>query len=116
MRGSFLDDPLPEGADLMTLNRVLHDHDDAAALAILKAARKAIAPGGTLLIAEPMAGTPGARASGDAYFGFYLLAMGQGRPRTEAEIVAMARRAGFATARSIATSTPMIARLLAVSP
>ena len=29
-----------------------------------------------------MAGTPGAEPIGDAYFGFYLLAMGSGRPRT----------------------------------
>ena len=114
--GSFFDDPLPLGADLMTLNRVLHDHDDAAALAILKAARKAIAPDGTLLVAEPMAGTKGALASGDAYFGFYLLAMGQGRPRTEKEIAAMARRAGFSKARPLATATPMIARVLALTP
>ena len=65
------------------------------ALAILTAIRKAIAPGGTLLIAEPMAGTRGAEASGDAYFGFYLLAMGQGRPRTVDEI------AHFASARRL---------------
>ena len=40
----------------------------------------ALPPGGTLLLAEPMAGTPGAEPVGDAYFGFYLLAMGSGRP------------------------------------
>ena len=31
--GSFFDDPLPQGADLVTLVRVLFDHDDAHALA-----------------------------------------------------------------------------------
>ena len=61
---------------------MLHDHDDAAALALLRAARAALPPDGTLLLAEPMAGTPGAEPMGDAYFGFYLLAMGSGRPRT----------------------------------
>ncbi|MDP3896279.1 MAG: methyltransferase [Mesorhizobium sp.] len=110
--GSFLVDPLPSGADLVTLNRVLHDHDDDAALAILRAIRRAIAPGGTLLVVEPMAGTPGAEASGDAYFGFYLLAMGQGRPRTAAEISAMLVRAGFETIGTVATNTPMIARIV----
>ena len=39
---------------------------------------------GTLLLAEPMAGSRGAEPVGDAYFGFYLLAMGSGRPRTRA--------------------------------
>jgi len=111
--GSFLHDPLPAGADVVTLIRVLHDHDDAPALAILAAIRKAIAPGGTLLIAEPMAGTVGAEASGDAYFGFYLLAMGQGRPRTVNEIGNLLRRAGFAGHSEIATGTPLIARIVA---
>jgi demethylspheroidene O-methyltransferase len=43
-------------------------------------------PGGTLLVAEPMAGAPGRRSMGDAYFGIYLLAMGRGRPRTAREL------------------------------
>jgi demethylspheroidene O-methyltransferase len=114
--GSFLDDPLPAGADVVTLIRVLHDHDDAPALAILSAIREAIAPGGTLLIAEPMAGTAGAEASGDAYFGFYLLAMGQGRPRTVDEIGTLLRRAGFSAPREIATGTPLIARIVVAKP
>jgi demethylspheroidene O-methyltransferase len=57
--GSFFDDPLPQGADLVTLVRVLFDHDDEHALAILKAARAALPSGGTVLVAEPMAQTPG---------------------------------------------------------
>jgi demethylspheroidene O-methyltransferase len=69
--------PLPQGADIVTsLVRVLFDHDDAHALAILRAVRAALPRGGTLLVAEPMAGVPGAQAMGDAYFGLYLLAMG----------------------------------------
>ncbi len=114
--GSFFADDLPRGADLVTVNRVLHDHDDASALAILRAIRKAIAPEGTLLIAEPMAGTPGAEASGDAYFGFYLLAMGQGRPRTVDEIKRLLARSGFVRAREIATNTPLIARIVVARP
>ena len=82
--GSFLTDPLPTGADLITLVRVVHDHDDAEALTVLRAVRAALPPGGTLLLAEPMAQTPGAEPVGDAYFGFYLLAMGRGRPRSAA--------------------------------
>jgi len=111
--GSFLADPLPAGYDLITLNRVLHDHDDAIALRILESALAALGPGGTVLVTEPMSGTPGARASGDAYFGLYLLAMGQGRPRTAAEIEAIGRQAGFRTVRAIATATPIVARSLA---
>jgi demethylspheroidene O-methyltransferase len=114
--GSFFTDPLPAGADVVTLNRVLHDHDDDAALAILVAIRRAIAKDGTLLVTEPMAGTPGAEASGDAYFGFYLLAMGQGRPRRREEIETLLSRAGFSRFRTIPTNTPLIARIIAARP
>ena len=48
------------GADIVSLVRVIHDHNDDAALAILNAAWQALPPGGTLLLAEPMAGTPSA--------------------------------------------------------
>lgn len=114
--GSFLDDDLPTGADLVTLNRVLHDHDDPSVRTILKSIRAAIAESGTLLIAEPMAGTPGAKASGDAYFGFYLLAMGQGRPRTIGEHQSLLAEAGFDRMREVPTNTPLIARILTARP
>ena len=80
--GDFLSQSLPDGADIVSLVRVIHDHDDAAALALLRNVRRALPRDGTLLIAEPMADTAGAEAVGNAYFGFYLLAMGSGRPRT----------------------------------
>jgi demethylspheroidene O-methyltransferase len=110
--GDFLRDPLPVGADVASLVRVLHDHDDAPALAILRNARAALPVGGVLLIAEPMSGTPGAEPVGDAYFGFYLAAMGSGRPRTAAEISALVREAGFTRTRLVPTRSPLIVRLL----
>jgi demethylspheroidene O-methyltransferase len=90
----------------------VHDHDDGPALALLKVARAALPPGGTLLLAEPMAGTPGAEPIGDAYFGFYLLAMGSGRPRTKPELAAMLAEAGFSRVREPRTRRPMLVRLL----
>lgn len=110
--GSFFNQPLPAGADLVTLVRVVHDHDDAAALAILRAARSALQPGGVVLLAEPMSDTPGAEPMGDAYFGFYLLAMGQGRPRTATELSAMLLAAGFSKARLLSTRMPLQTQVL----
>ena len=75
--GDFFHDALPDGADVVTLVRVIHDHDDAAVLALLRNIRRALPPDGVLLIAEPMSGRPVPKRSADAYFGFYLLAMGQ---------------------------------------
>jgi demethylspheroidene O-methyltransferase len=106
--GDFLADPLPQGADIVSLVRVLHDHDDESALALLRRAHAALPPGGALLIAEPMAATPGAEPVGDAYFGFYLLAMGRGRPRSSQEITKLLTQAGFAAVRTLKTRRPML--------
>ena len=97
---------------MITLIRVLHDHDDGAAMVLLRAIHAALPPGGTLFIAEPMAQTPGAQPAGDAYFGFYLLAMGSGRPRSPDEIRAMLRDSGFARSRLLNTSVPLTARAI----
>jgi demethylspheroidene O-methyltransferase len=109
--GDFHTDELPNGADVITLIRVIHDHDDEAALAILRAARRALPPGGTLLLAEPMAGTPSAE-SVEAYFAFYLLAMGSGRPRRPAELSELLHQAGFSHVRLVPTRRPMLVRAL----
>jgi demethylspheroidene O-methyltransferase len=110
--GDFAADALPAGADVITLIRVLHDHDDDKALALLKAARAALALGGTLLLAEPMAGAKGAAPIGAAYFGFYLLAMGSGKARRAEEIEAMLVKAGFGRVRQLPTSQPMLTGVL----
>jgi demethylspheroidene O-methyltransferase len=112
--GDFYHDRLPTGADIITLIRVIHDHDDDAARAILRAARRALPPGGTLLLAEPMAGTAGAESVG-AYFGFYLLAMGSGRPRHPAELTAMLHESGFSHVRLLPTRQKLLVRVLVAS-
>jgi demethylspheroidene O-methyltransferase len=110
--GDVMNDPLPRGADIVSLVRVIHDHNDDAVLRILTAARQALPLGGTLMLAEPMSGTPGAEPMGEAYFGFYLLAMGSGRPRTPAELEGLLGRAGFSRVRLVPTRRPMLTRLM----
>jgi demethylspheroidene O-methyltransferase len=88
---------------------VLHDHDDESARLLLRRAHDALAPGGRLLIAEPMAATRGAEPIGDAYFGFYLLAMGRGRARSTGEISSLMTSAGFTAAKSLRTPRPLLA-------
>ncbi len=110
--GNFLNDPLPPGFDLITLVRIVHDHDDGPALSLLRATHAALPAGGRLLVAEPMAGTRGAEAAGDAYFGMYLLAMGSGRPRTARELCALLKAAGFSRVREAATTLPLTVRVL----
>ncbi len=106
--GNFLCDDLPRGADAISFVRVLHDHGDAAVAKLLRAAHDALPPGGTVIVAEPLAGTAGAEPVGDAYFGMYLLAMGRGRARSAAELTAMLMAAGFENIRSLSTRRPLL--------
>jgi len=114
--GDFRCDSLPGGADIVSLVRVLHDHDDTAVLDLLRSVRAAIAPSGRLLIAEPLRATQGAQRMGDAYFGFYLLAMGQGRPRSIEEIATLLEAGGFGRPRELSSALPLQTRVLVASP
>ncbi|MBK1665786.1 methyltransferase [Rhodospirillum rubrum] len=110
--GDFRVDPLPTESDVMTLVRVVHDHDDDTVRALLAAAHRALPDSGLLIVAEPMADTPGAEPMGAAYFGFYLLAMGSGRPRSRATLTEMLREAGFADVRMAKTRNPLLTQVL----
>lgn len=110
--GDFFRDPLPQGADLISLVRIVHDHDDEPARQLLRAVHQALPAGGRLLLAEPMADTRRAEPAGDAYFGLYLMAMGSGRPRSRAVLEAMLAEAGFSRVRERRTHTPLLTRLL----
>ncbi len=113
--GDFAKDALPQGADLITLNRILHDHNDPKVMDLLRSVYETLPKGGSLLISEPMAGTPGAEPIGDAYFGFYLLAMGSGRARTVDEYTVMLREVGFRKVSVIKTRMPILLRMIQAS-
>lgn len=108
--------PLPGDFEVISLVRILHDHDDEQAVRILRSARAALAPGGVLLIAEPMADAPGAGPLIDAYFQVYLLSMGSGRPRTLEELSSLLTAAGFAEIRLRKTRVPLITSVITASP
>jgi len=110
--GSFMDDPLPRGADLVTLLRVAHDHPDAVVRTLLAAIHDALPVGGTLLLAEPMAEADDRPATADAYFHFYLLAMGAGRLRTPQELTRLMTEAGFTHIELVPNPMPLHGRIL----
>ena len=110
--GSFLTNKLPDGADIVSLVRVIHDHDDASVMTLLRAVHQALPGNGTLLIAEPISGVRGAEPIGDAYFAFYLLAMGNGRPRTFERLREMLTEAGFADVALRPAAMPMLTSVI----
>ncbi len=93
--GSFCDDPLPEGADAISLVRVLYDHRDETVAALLAKVFGALPPGGRVVISEPMSGGARPERAGDAYFAFYCMAMQTGRVRSADKVGALLHQAGF---------------------
>jgi demethylspheroidene O-methyltransferase len=114
--GDFRLDDLPSGMDVITLVRVVHDHDDDVVLALLKNIRRACSIKTVLLIAEPFAGNPATARVTDAYFNLYFAAMGQGRTRSPREIAALAEKAGFGSLRVWPTHMPLITGLVSFKP
>ena len=94
--GSFRDDPLPSGADAISLVRVLYDHADATVAQLLRAVWAALPEGGRIVVSEPMGGGAVPDPATDVYFSVYTLAMQTGRVRSGAEITRMLTEAGFA--------------------
>ena len=115
--GSFRDDPLPEGADVITLVRVLYDHADETVMALLRAALVALPPGGRIVISEPMTGGNRPHRAGDAYFALYCMAMRTGRARAPKEIARMLQDAGFAQITTPRSRRPFVTSVVtAVRP
>lgn len=110
--GNFKVDPLPRGADIVSLVRILLDHDEATCMALLRSIAASLVPGGRILIAEPMSCAAQGERVPDAYFGFYLLAMGGGRARQPIEILNMLRCAGFENPRLVRTNNPVLTQVI----
>ena len=102
--GSFRDGALPDGADVITLIRVLYDHSDDTVRDLLAKVHAALPPGGRLVVSEPMSGGAKPDPITDVYFAIYTLAMGTGRTRSAAEIATLLREAGFT---GVTTQTPI---------
>ncbi len=110
--GSFRDDPLPRGAELISLVRVLYDHADDTVADLLHAVHDALPEGGRIVISEPMTGGAEPQRAGDAYFALYCMAMRTGRARSAAEIAALLEAAGFANIDMPKSRRPFITSIV----
>ena len=115
--GSFRDDALPQGADTITLVRVLYDHADDTVRALLARVHAALPPGGRLIVSEPMTGGARPERAGDAYFALYCMAMRTGRARSAGEIGALLAAAGFGHVTALRPARPFVTSVVtAVRP
>ncbi|MFK7876787.1 MAG: methyltransferase [Paracoccaceae bacterium] len=110
--GSFREDPLPQGADAISLIRVLYDHSDDTVADLLAKVYAVLPKGGRLIVSEPMGGGAKPDISGDVYFAFYTMAMQTGRTRSAEEITALCEQAGFANIQSPKPRRPFVTRVL----
>ena len=113
--GSFLTDPLPGGVDAISLIRVLYDHDDDTVTALLARVHAALPPGGRVIVSEPMSGGDRPCRAGDAYFGFYTMAMTTGRARSATRHRELLHAAGFTAARHHPTRQPFLTSVVTAS-
>lgn len=110
--GSFLSDPLPSGADVISLIRVLYDHADATVATLLHKVYTALPPGGMLIISEPMSGGNHPVKSADVYFAFYTMAMETGRVRSIDEHFQALKRVGFQRLQILKTAEKFTTRVI----
>ncbi len=110
--GSFRHDPLPKGADAISLIRVLYDHSDETIGALLAKIHDALPAGGRLIISEPMTGGDRPHRAGDAYFALYTMAMRTGRARSADQITQACTVAGFTTVKALKSPRPFITSVI----
>lgn len=110
--GSFRDDPLPDGADTISLIRVLYDHEDQVVVTLLSKIIDSLPENGRLLVSEPMSGGARPEVSGDVYFSFYCLAMQTGTVRSAARIGELCKNAGFSSIKAYPSRRPFVTTAL----
>ncbi len=96
--GQSFFDPLPAGADVYVLARVLHDWPDEDALAIVRRCADAAGERGRIVIVEG-SGHPDRDPAGFAEMNLRMLVLAGGRERTLADFEALAGAAGLRVLR-----------------
>lgn len=104
--GDFLK-AVPEGGDLYLLKHIVHDWSDAENLTILKNVRRAIAPGGHVVIVE-MALPEDSSPSPATLLDLNMLVMLTGKERTTTEMNALLTQTGFRPTRVVPTPSPFV--------
>lgn len=104
--GDFFTDPLPAGADLYLLKKVIHDWGDAQAVAILQACARAMSSASRLLLIEPVI-APGNDPSFAKMLDLFMLVWPGGRERSMPEHERIVAAAGLELRRCLMTRSPL---------
>jgi len=101
VEGSFFES-VPEGGDTYTLKDIIHDWDDARAVAILRNCKRAMARDARLLLIERVLPADGEAAVGKMV-DITMMVLTGGMERTEDEYRALLEQAGFTLRRVVFT-------------
>jgi hypothetical protein len=97
---------VPEGGDAYIMKHIIHDWDDERAAVILANIRKAMNPGGRVILLESII-LPGNEPDFGKIIDLEMLLMPGGRERTEDEFRTLFAGAGFKTVRIMRTKSPL---------
>jgi len=97
---------VPPGGDAYIMKHIIHDWNDAEAIAILKNIRTAMNPGGRVILLESVI-APGSQPDFGKIIDLEMLLMPGGRERTEQEFRDLFERAGFTLTRIVPTKSPL---------
>lgn len=97
---------VPEGGDAYIMKHIIHDWDDERAAAILQNIRKAMKPGGRVILLESVL-RPANQPDFGKLIDLEMLLMPGGRERTEEEFRALFARAGCTLTRIVPTESPL---------
>ncbi len=104
VEGNFFEG-VPRGADAYFMKQIIKDWNDAQCVQILDNCRKAMKPGGRVLVAEVVL-RPGRETSIQKFIDLQLMLLSPGQERTEAQYRKIFEAAGFTLMRIVPTASP----------
>ena len=97
---------VPAGGDAYIMKHIIHDWDDDRAVTILQNIRKAMNPGGRVILLDSVLQAPNQPDLGKV-IDIEMMLLPGGRERTEEEFRSLFDRAGFRLTRIVPTKSPL---------
>jgi len=101
--GDFLES-VPEGGDIYIVSHCIHNWDEQSCVRILENCRRAMQPGGRLLIVEAVV-SPGDEPDPAKFLDLAMLVVPGGQERSEEEYRVLLEKAGLRLTRVVPTRT-----------
>jgi ubiquinone/menaquinone biosynthesis C-methylase UbiE len=96
LEGDFTKDAIGGPYDFIWISQILHAYSEKECIALLRKARRALAPGGRVSVQEFLLEESGDAPPGPAFFSVHMTAVTEGgRAYTAGEVAAMLKAAGF---------------------